>query len=183
MRRAFRHGRSSRQARSAPAPSSCTSRRRTPRQHSLQRAWSTARRASRCAGASKICARLSLGDGTDEVSGDAVPPGGLVDHLVHRFGGQRSSGDGGWQHGRRRRNVPGDATLPRFRPLAVVEARQAAGDDVAACDEALEALGYRVIIVPLPAFLRSGGAAFCLTLRLDRQSAASAGEVAEAAVA
>ena len=48
---------------------------------------------------------------------------------------------------------------------------------------ALEARGYRVIIVPLPAFLRSGGAAFCLTLRLDRQSAASAGEVAEAAVA
>jgi len=46
----------------------------------------------------------------------------------------------------------------------------------------LEARGYRVMIVPLPEFLRSGGAAFCLTLRLDRRSAArSAG--ARAAVA
>jgi ornithine aminotransferase len=32
--------------------------------------------------------------------------------------------------------------------------------------------GYRVIDTPLPSFLRSGGSAFCLTLRLDRQSVA-----------
>jgi len=32
--------------------------------------------------------------------------------------------------------------------------------------------GYRVEVTPLPAFLRSGGAAFCLTLRLDRRSGA-----------
>jgi N-dimethylarginine dimethylaminohydrolase len=32
--------------------------------------------------------------------------------------------------------------------------------------------GYRVIPSPLPSFLRSGGAAFCLTLRLDRRSSA-----------
>jgi N-dimethylarginine dimethylaminohydrolase len=31
--------------------------------------------------------------------------------------------------------------------------------------------GYEVALTPLTAFLRSGGAAFCLTLRLDRQSA------------
>ena len=31
---------------------------------------------------------------------------------------------------------------------------------------------YRVRATPLPSFLRSGGSAFCLTLRLDRQSAA-----------
>jgi N-dimethylarginine dimethylaminohydrolase len=30
--------------------------------------------------------------------------------------------------------------------------------------------GYRVTTTPLSAFLRSGGAAFCLTLRLDWQS-------------
>jgi N-dimethylarginine dimethylaminohydrolase len=48
---------------------------------------------------------------------------------------------------------------------------------------ALEARGYRVILVPLPAFLRSGGAAFCLTLRLDRRSAARSAGVATAAVA
>jgi N-dimethylarginine dimethylaminohydrolase len=34
----------------------------------------------------------------------------------------------------------------------------------------LEAKGYRVIETPLGAFLRSGGSAFCLTLRLDRSS-------------
>jgi N-dimethylarginine dimethylaminohydrolase len=52
------------------------------------------------------------------------------------------------------------------------------GDDLRA---AIEARGYRVIGVPLPEFLRSGGAAFCLTLRLDRRSAAAT--VTRAAVA
>jgi N-dimethylarginine dimethylaminohydrolase len=36
----------------------------------------------------------------------------------------------------------------------------------------LEARGYQIVVVPLPSFLRSGGAAFCLTLRLDSRSAA-----------
>ena len=35
--------------------------------------------------------------------------------------------------------------------------------------------GYGVVTTPLTAFLRSGGAAFCLTLRLDRQSAGGTG--------
>jgi len=47
----------------------------------------------------------------------------------------------------------------------------------------LEKRGYRVMVVPLAAFLRSGGAAFCLTLRLDRHSAARSGDVTAAAVA
>jgi len=55
-----------------------------------------------------------------------------------------------------------------------------------ACGARLRAVlaerGYRVRITPLPAFLRSGGAAFCLTLRLDRRSA-EIGAVADAAVA
>jgi N-dimethylarginine dimethylaminohydrolase len=34
--------------------------------------------------------------------------------------------------------------------------------------------GYQVIPTPLPSFLRSGGSAFCLTLRLDRHSRAGA---------
>jgi N-dimethylarginine dimethylaminohydrolase len=34
----------------------------------------------------------------------------------------------------------------------------------------LKARGYRVVKTALPSFLRSGGSAFCLTLRLDRQS-------------
>ncbi len=40
--------------------------------------------------------------------------------------------------------------------------------------ERLTALGYRVHVTPLPTFNRSGGAAYCLTLRLDRRSAVSA---------
>jgi N-dimethylarginine dimethylaminohydrolase len=39
----------------------------------------------------------------------------------------------------------------------------------------LKARGYRVVKSPLPSFLRSGGSAFCLTLRLDRRSATAAG--------
>jgi hypothetical protein len=34
----------------------------------------------------------------------------------------------------------------------------------------LNARGYDVVTTPLPSFLRSGGSAFCLTLRLDRRS-------------
>jgi len=54
------------------------------------------------------------------------------------------------------------------------------GDTIvmSACSNALRAKlgarGYRVITVPLDAFLASGGSAFCLTLRLDRQSGAMA---------
>ena len=45
------------------------------------------------------------------------------------------------------------------------------------CGEPLRAdlteRGYRVITLPLDAFRASGGAAFCLTLRLDRRSGAT----------
>jgi N-dimethylarginine dimethylaminohydrolase len=37
----------------------------------------------------------------------------------------------------------------------------------------LEARGYRLAVTPLDSFLRSGGSAFCLTLRLDRSSTAT----------
>ena len=46
----------------------------------------------------------------------------------------------------------------------------------------LEERGYHVRVTPLRAFLRSGGAAFCLTLRLDRHSR-ELSAVADAAVA
>lgn len=42
----------------------------------------------------------------------------------------------------------------------------------AALRETIEARGYRVVETPLDAFLRSGGGAFCLTLRLDQRSPA-----------
>ena len=45
---------------------------------------------------------------------------------------------------------------------------------LSSCSDALRARlerrGYTVIATPLPAFLRSGGSACCLTLRLDHQS-------------
>jgi N-dimethylarginine dimethylaminohydrolase len=47
----------------------------------------------------------------------------------------------------------------------------------------LEERGYRVVATPLPSFLRSGGSAFCLTLRLDRQSIPLPAAVDHAAVA
>jgi arginine dihydrolase len=55
------------------------------------------------------------------------------------------------------------------------------------CSERLRAelveRGYQVATTPLPSFLRSGGSAFCLTLRLDRQSVPAAEVVDQAAVA
>jgi N-dimethylarginine dimethylaminohydrolase len=49
---------------------------------------------------------------------------------------------------------------------------------MSACSERLrrelEERGYRVVTTPLESFLRSGGSAFCLTLRLDRYSNRSA---------
>jgi N-dimethylarginine dimethylaminohydrolase len=55
------------------------------------------------------------------------------------------------------------------------------------CSEHLRAelveRGYQVATTPLPSFLRSGGSAFCLTLRLDRQSVPAAEVVDQAAVA
>jgi N-dimethylarginine dimethylaminohydrolase len=47
----------------------------------------------------------------------------------------------------------------------------------------LEERGYRIATTPLPSFLRSGGSAFCLTLRLDRRSVPFATAVDRAAVA
>jgi len=47
----------------------------------------------------------------------------------------------------------------------------------------LEDRGYKVITTPLPSFLRSGGSAFCLTLRLDRQSVPVSAAIRHAAVA
>ena len=50
----------------------------------------------------------------------------------------------------------------------------------AALRASLERRGYTVVQTPLQAFLRSGGSACCLTLRLDRRSEAAAVEVVTA---
>ena len=58
---------------------------------------------------------------------------------------------------------------------------------MSACSERLRAelseRGYAVVTTPLPSFLRSGGSAFCLTLRLDRRSVAASAAIEPAAVA
>ncbi|MCC6780117.1 MAG: amidinotransferase [Hyphomicrobiales bacterium] len=46
--------------------------------------------------------------------------------------------------------------------------------------DTLAARGYSVVTTPLPSFLRSGGSAFCLTLRLDRSTTAEVGHAAVA---
>ena len=43
--------------------------------------------------------------------------------------------------------------------------------------------GYEIVTTPLSSFLRSGGSAFCLTLRLDRRSVPLSAVASEAAVA
>ena len=50
----------------------------------------------------------------------------------------------------------------------------------AALRASLERRGYTVVQTPLQAFLRSGGSACCLTLRLDRRSEAAAVEAVTA---
>jgi N-dimethylarginine dimethylaminohydrolase len=66
--------------------------------------------------------------------------------------------------------------------IAIADGRRLAANAVclddavvmSACSERLRAAlaerGYEVVTTPLTAFLRSGGSAFCLTLRLDRRS-------------
>jgi len=80
-----------------------------------------------------------------------------------------------------------DRVAPELRiEVAPEDARQLAANAVclrdtvvmSACGGNLRAKlaerGYRAVTTPLPSFLRSGGSAFCLTLRLDRQSSAGA---------
>lgn len=58
---------------------------------------------------------------------------------------------------------------------------------MSACSDPLRGLlaerGYSVVTTPLQSFLRSGGSAFCLTLRIDRASAAPARAPEEAPIA
>ena len=64
--------------------------------------------------------------------------------------------------------------------------RRHAGDGEAAataCAATLEERGYRVAATPLRSFLKSGGSAFCLTLRLDRASLPTSTAIDQAAVA
>ena len=78
-----------------------------------------------------------------------------------------------------RRRVPAEKRIEiKFDDARLLAANAVSIDDsvmLSRCSNALRAAierhGYRVIATPLGAFLRSGGSAFCLTLRLDIRSA------------
>jgi len=89
-----------------------------------------------------------------------------------------------------------DRVAPAQRiEITIADAAQLAANAVAIADtlvmsgcsdrlrDTLRERGYRVVTTPLRAFLRSGGAAFCLTLRLDRRSSAALDQVRDRAVA
>jgi N-dimethylarginine dimethylaminohydrolase len=65
--------------------------------------------------------------------------------------------------------APEDGGLLAANAVCIGKALIMSGAGERLCAQ-LEARGYRVVKTPLPSFLRSGGSAFCLTLRLDRQS-------------
>lgn len=79
--------------------------------------------------------------------------------------------------------VPAEQRIPLGEDDAAQFAANAVviGDTVviSSCSDTLRTglagRGYRVVTTPLTSFLRSGGSAFCLTLRLDRASGAAAG--------
>jgi N-dimethylarginine dimethylaminohydrolase len=88
-----------------------------------------------------------------------------------------------------RRRVPAERRIEiRFEDARRFAANAVSIGDaiiVSACSNrlraAIEARGYRVIATPHHSFLRSGGSAFCLTLRLDCCSAGARAEASEAA--
>jgi N-dimethylarginine dimethylaminohydrolase len=76
-----------------------------------------------------------------------------------------------------------DASLLAANAVALGDAIVMAHDASEGLRAMLRERGYRVVGTPLGSFRRSGGAAFCLTLRLDWRSARSAGGVRAAASA
>jgi N-dimethylarginine dimethylaminohydrolase len=78
-----------------------------------------------------------------------------------------------------RRRVPAEKRIEiKFDDARLLAANAVSIDDtvmLSGCSDVLRAAierhGYRIIATPLNAFLRSGGSAFCLTLRLDIRSA------------
>jgi N-dimethylarginine dimethylaminohydrolase len=68
--------------------------------------------------------------------------------------------------------VPADAVRLAANTVAIGDALVMSGAS-RRLQAALRERGYRVVTTPLGAFHRSGGSAFCLTLRLDRRSAAT----------
>ena len=78
--------------------------------------------------------------------------------------------------------LPRTAAFSRPTPCASGRTSSLSGAGERLCAR-LEERGYRALQTALPSFLRSGGSAFCLTLRLDRQSVAAVVPSRRAAVA
>jgi N-dimethylarginine dimethylaminohydrolase len=101
-------------------------------------------------------------------------PGGEVMYLPHAFTAEGRAAIRARVPGYQRIELtPGDGARLAANAVCIGDTLVMSG-----CSNALRgklaARGYRVIGLPLDAFLASGGSAFCLTLRLDRQSGALA---------
>ncbi len=103
-------------------------------------------------------------------------PGGEVIYLAEAFTDEGLAAIRNWVEPERRIEItPEDAGHLAANAVCVGDTIVMAEGASFALRDALRERGYRVLRTPLGTFRRSGGAAFCLTLRLDWRSDAEAG--------
>jgi N-dimethylarginine dimethylaminohydrolase len=111
-------------------------------------------------------------------------PGGEVIYLAAAFTNEALAAIRNWVEPERRIEITDkDASLLAANAVCVGATIVMADGASLALRNALRERGYRVVRTPLGAFHRSGGAAFCLTLRLDWRSEASTVETRAVATA
>jgi N-dimethylarginine dimethylaminohydrolase len=111
-------------------------------------------------------------------------PRGEVIYLAEAFTDEGLAAIRNWVEPERRIEItPKDAGLLAANAVCVGDTVVMAEGASLKLRNALRDRGYRVVGTPLGAFRRSGGAAFCLTLRLDWHSDGEAGETQVVAAA
>jgi N-dimethylarginine dimethylaminohydrolase len=111
-------------------------------------------------------------------------PRGEVIYLTEAFTDEGLAAIRNWVEPERRIEItPRDAGLLAANAVCVGETIVMAEGASLKLHNALRDRGYRVVPTPLGSFRRSGGAAFCLTLRLDWRSDGEAGETQAVAAA
>ena len=111
-------------------------------------------------------------------------PRGEVVYLPQAFTDEALAAIRNWVEPDRRIEIaPSDASLLAANAVCVGDTIVMADGASLALRNALRARGYRVVRTPLGSFRRSGGAAFCLTLRLDWHSDVEQGELPSVATA
>jgi N-dimethylarginine dimethylaminohydrolase len=111
-------------------------------------------------------------------------PRGEVVYLPQAFAEDGLAAIRNWVEPERRIEItPEDASLLAANAVCIGDTIVMAQGASLALRNALRDRGYRVVTTPLGSFRRSGGAAFCLTLRLDWRSDAEAEETQAIAAA